>query len=56
MTGFLPFSRMKVSGGQVCRSPVWALLIPRELCSGHAGGDSVDDAAVVSTLLDGCAK
>jgi signal transduction histidine kinase len=53
MTGFLPFSRMKVSGGQgFAVSPVWALLIPRELFPAMLAAIPSMTQRVVSTLLD----
>jgi signal transduction histidine kinase len=53
MTGYLPFSRMKVSGGQgFAVSPVWALLVPRELFPAMLAAIPSMTQRVVSTLLD----
>jgi signal transduction histidine kinase len=51
MTGYLPFSRMKVSGGQgFAVSPVWALLVPRELFPAMLAAIPSMTQRVVSTL------
>jgi signal transduction histidine kinase len=53
MTGYLPFSRMKISGGQgFAVSPFWALTIHKELF--HEMLQAIPSMAqrVVSTLLD----
>jgi signal transduction histidine kinase len=53
MTGFLPFSRMKVSGGQgFAVSPVWALLIPKSLFPEMLQAIPSMAQRAVSTLLD----
>jgi signal transduction histidine kinase len=53
MTGFLPFSRMKVSGGQgFAVSPVWALLIHKSLFPQMLEAIPTMAQRVVSTLLD----
>jgi len=57
MTGYLPFSRMKVSArAGIAVSPVWALLVPRELFPAMLAAIPSMTQRVVSTLLDGCAK
>ncbi len=53
MTGLLPFSRMKVSGGQgVAASPVWALTIHKSLFDEMLAAIPSMTQLVVSTLLD----
>jgi signal transduction histidine kinase len=53
MTGLLPFSRMKASGGQgVAVSPVWALLIHKSLFPAMLEAIPGMTQRVVSTLLD----
>jgi signal transduction histidine kinase len=53
MTGVLPFSRMKVSGGQgYAVSDVWALLIHRSLFPAMLAAIPSMTQRVVSTLLD----
>jgi signal transduction histidine kinase len=53
ITGLLPFSRMKVSGGQgFAVSPVWALLIPKSLFPEMLKAIPSMAQRVVSTLLD----
>ena len=53
MTGYLPFSRMKVSGGQgFAVSPVWALLIHKSLFPEMLQAIPSMAQRVVSTLLD----
>jgi signal transduction histidine kinase len=53
MTGYLPFSRMKVSGGQgFAVSPVWALLIDKTLFPEMLQAIPSMAQRVVSTLLD----
>jgi signal transduction histidine kinase len=53
MTGFLPFSRMKVSGGQgFAITPVWALLIHKSLFPAMLEAIPSMTQRVVSTLLD----
>jgi signal transduction histidine kinase len=53
ITGLLPFSRMKVSGGQgFAVSPVWALLIPKSLFPEMLRAIPSMAQRVVSTLLD----
>jgi Signal transduction histidine kinase len=53
MTGVLPFSRMKSYGGQgFAISPVWALLIPKELFPEMLQAVPSMTQRVVSTLLD----
>jgi signal transduction histidine kinase len=53
MTGVLPFSRMKVSGGQgFAISPVWGLLIPKTLFPEMLEAIPSMAQRVVSTLLD----
>jgi signal transduction histidine kinase len=53
MTGYLPFSRMKVSGGQgFAISPVWALTIHKELFPEMLQAIPSMAQRVVSTLLD----
>src|SRR6266568_2912197 len=53
MTGLLPFSRMKVSGGQgFAVSQVWALLIPKSLFAEMLEAIPTMTQRVVSTLLD----
>jgi signal transduction histidine kinase len=53
MTGFLPFSRMKVSGGQgFAVSPVWALLIHKSMFPEMLQAIPSMAQRVVSTLLD----
>ncbi len=53
MTGLLPFSRMKVSGGQgFAVSPVWALLIHRSKFAEMLEAIPTMTNRVVSTLLD----
>ncbi|HTB97338.1 MAG TPA: ATP-binding protein [Terracidiphilus sp.] len=53
MTGLLPFSRMKVSGGQgFAVSPVWALLIPKDRFPEMLQAIPSMAQRVVSTLLD----
>ncbi len=53
MTGFLPFSRMKASGGQgFAVSPVWALLIHKSLFPQMLQAIPTMAQRVVSTLLD----
>jgi signal transduction histidine kinase len=53
MTGLLPFSRMKVSGGQgIAVSPVWALLINKSLFPEMLEAIPSMTQRVVSTLLD----
>jgi signal transduction histidine kinase len=53
MTGLLPFSRMKASGGQgFAISPVWALLIHKDQFSAMLAAIPSMAQRVVSTLLD----
>jgi signal transduction histidine kinase len=53
MTGYLPFSRMKISGGQgFAVSPVWALTIHKELFPEMLRAIPSMTQRVVSTLLD----
>jgi signal transduction histidine kinase len=53
MTGLLPFSRMKASGGQgVAVTPVWALLIHKSLFPAMLEAIPSMAQIVVSTLLD----
>ncbi len=53
MTGLLPFSRMKSFGGQgFAVSPVWALVIPKELFPEMLAAIPSMAQRVVSTLLD----
>jgi signal transduction histidine kinase len=53
MTGLLPFSRMKASGGQgVAVTPVWALLIHKSLFPEMLEAIPSMAQRVVSTLLD----
>jgi signal transduction histidine kinase len=53
MTGYLPFSRMKVSGGQgFAVSPVWALTIQKSLFPEMLQAIPTMAQRVVSTLLD----
>jgi signal transduction histidine kinase len=53
MTGYLPFSRMKISGGQgFAVSPVWALTIHKELFPEMLHAIPSMAQRVVSTLLD----
>ena len=53
MTGYLPFSRMKISGGQgFAVSPVWALTIHKELFPEMLRAIPSMAQRVVSTLLD----
>jgi len=53
MTGYLPFSRMKVSGGQgFAVSPVWALLIHKSVFAEMLQAIPGMTQRVVSTLLD----
>ena len=53
MTGYLPFSRMKVSGGQgFAVSPVWALLIDKTMFPAMLEAIPSMTQRVVSTLLD----
>jgi signal transduction histidine kinase len=53
MTGFLPFSRMKISGGQgFAVSPVWALTIHKDLFPEMLQAIPSMAQRVVSTLLD----
>jgi signal transduction histidine kinase len=53
MTGFLPFSRMKVSGGQgFAISPVWALLVDKSVFPEMLEAIPSMAQRVVSTLLD----
>ncbi|MGD0893543.1 MAG: ATP-binding protein [Terracidiphilus sp.] len=53
MTGYLPFSRMKVSGGQgFAVSPVWGLLIHKSLFPEMLQAIPSMTQRVVSTLLD----
>jgi signal transduction histidine kinase len=53
MTGLLPFSRMKASGGQgFAVSPVWALLIDRSKFAEMLEAIPTMTQRVVSTLLD----
>ena len=53
MTGLLPFSRMKASGGQgVAVSPVWALLIHKSQFPAMLEAIPSMTQRVVSTLLD----
>ena len=53
MTGVLPFSRMKVSGGQgFAISPVWGLLIPKSMFPEMLAAIPSMAQRVVSTLLD----
>ena len=53
MTGYLPFSRMKISGGQgFAVSPVWALTIHKELFPEMLEAIPSMAQRVVSTLLD----
>jgi signal transduction histidine kinase len=53
MTGYLPFSRMKISGGQgFAVTPVWVLTIPKELFPEMLQAIPSMAQRVVSTLLD----
>jgi CRP-like cAMP-binding protein len=53
MTGLLPFSRMKTSGGQgFAVSPVWALLVKKETFPAMLQAIPTMTQRVVSTLLD----
>jgi signal transduction histidine kinase len=53
MTGVLPFSRMKSYGGQgFAISPVWALMIPKEMFPEMLQAIPSMTQRVVSTLLD----
>jgi signal transduction histidine kinase len=53
MTGLLPFSRMKVSGGQgFAISPVWGLLVPKTLFPEMLQAIPSMAQRCVSTLLD----
>ena len=53
MTGYLPFSRMKVSGGQgFAVTPVWALLINKSMFPAMLEAIPSMTQRVVSTLLD----
>ncbi len=53
MTGVLPFSRMKTYGGQgFAISPVWALMIPKEIFPEMLQAIPSMTQRVVSTLLD----
>src|SRR3954468_5621900 len=53
MTGLLPFSRMKASGGQgVAVSPVWAVLIHKSHFAAMLEAIPTMAQRVVSTLLD----
>jgi signal transduction histidine kinase len=53
MTGYLPFSRMKISGGQgFAVSPVWVLTIHKELFPEMLRAIPSMAQRVVSTLLD----
>ncbi len=53
MTGVLPFSRMKSYGGQgFAISPVWALMIPKEIFPEMLQAIPSMTQRVVSTLLD----
>ena len=53
MTGLLPFSRMKVSGGQgFAISPVWALLIHKSMFAEMLQAIPSMTQRVVATLLD----
>lgn len=53
MTGVLPFSRMKSYGGQgFAISPVWALMIPKEIFPEMLEAIPSMTQRVVSTLLD----
>jgi signal transduction histidine kinase len=53
MTGYLPFSRMKTSGGQgFAVTPVWALLIHKSLFPEMLAAIPSMTQRVVSTLLD----
>ena len=53
MTGLLPFSRMKASGGQgFAVTPVWALLIHKEKFPAMLAAIPTMTQRVVSTLLD----
>jgi len=53
MTGLLPFSRMKSYGGQgFAISPVWALMIPKDLFQEMLQAIPSMGQRVVSTLLD----
>jgi signal transduction histidine kinase len=53
MTGYLPFSRMKISGGQgFAVSPVWALTIHKDLFPEMLQAIPSMAQRVVSTLLD----
>jgi len=53
MTGYLPFSRMKVSGGQgFAVTPVWALLIHKSMFPAMLEAIPSMTQRVVSTLLD----
>ena len=53
MTGYLPFSRMKTSGGQgFAVTPVWALLIHKSLFHEMLAAIPSMTQRVVSTLLD----
>ena len=53
MTGYLPFSRMKTSGGQgFAVTPVWALLIHKSLFPEMLAAIPSMAQRVVSTLLD----
>jgi signal transduction histidine kinase len=53
MTGLLPFSRMKVSGGQgFAITPVWALLVHKDQFADMLASIPSMTQRVVSTLLD----
>jgi CRP-like cAMP-binding protein len=53
MTGLLPFSRMKVSGGQgVAVTPVWVLVVNKSLFPAMLEAIPSMAQRVVSTLLD----
>ena len=53
MTGLLPFSRMKASGGQgFAISPVWALLVHKDQFPAMLAAIPSMSQRVVSTLLD----
>ena len=53
MTGVLPFSRMKTYGGQgFAISPVWALIVPKEIFPEMLQAIPSMTQRVVSTLLD----
>ena len=53
MTGVLPFSRMKTYGGQgFAISPVWALIVPKEMFPEMLQAIPSMTQRVVSTLLD----